>query len=88
MEAGSEWVDMNADSEEEVEWDEQEDLLERSEVNDDLFADTATSSSAAPPPPPPQQQQRNLFSKVPHRCIHDIRLQAINQNLILIHSYR
>jgi hypothetical protein len=82
MEAGSEWVDMNADSEEEVEWDEQEDLLERSEVNGDLFADTATSSSAAPPPPPPQQQQRNLFSKVPHRAYMTFACkQATNQSI-------
>jgi hypothetical protein len=67
MECGSEWVDMNADSEEEMEWNEDEDLLARNEAAD-LFDSATTSSSssvAAPPPPPPAAAaQQSVFSKV------------------------
>jgi hypothetical protein len=66
MECGSEWVDMNADSEEEMEWNEDEDLLARNEAAD-LFdsATTSSSSVAAPPPPPPAAAaQQSVFSKV------------------------
>jgi len=84
MECGSAWVDMNADSEEEVEFDEDEDLLERNETSEQgLFDMVTTSSSAAPPPPPPAPsvQKRKRKVRKANTNVISVKLGTLTQDV-------